>query len=114
MSFLKRFFTFVDITRKVILNLFFILALLFIAITFLVSDVKEDPGPVMIFAPKKINETTNWNLSFFEKETYELNLFEIISAIETAGIEKEIKMLFMDLTYLDISFTGILEIGKAL
>jgi len=41
-------------------------------------------------------------------------LFEIISAIETAGIEKEIKMLFMDLTYLDISFTGILEIGKAL
>ena len=114
MSFLKRFFNFVDITRKVILNLFFILALLFIAITFLVSDGKEGLSPVITFAPKKINETTNSNLSFFEREIYELNLFEIISAIETAGIEEEVEMLFMDLTYLDVSFTGILEIGKAL
>ena len=114
MSFLRKFFNFVDITRKVILNLFFILVLLFIAITFLVSDVKEDFSAVITFAPKKINETTNSNLSFFERETYELNLFEIISAIETAGTEEEVKILFMDLTYLDISFTGILEIGKAI
>ena len=114
MSFLKRFFNFIDITRKVILNLFFILALLFIAITFLISGDKEDLSPVITFAPKKINETTNLNISFFERETYALNLFEIISAIETAGKEKEVEILFMDLTYLDISFTGILEIGKAL
>ena len=78
MSFLRKFFNFVDLTRKVILNLFFILALLFIATTFLVSDVKEDLSAVITFAPKKINETTNSNLSFFERETYELNLFEII------------------------------------
>ena len=64
MSFLKRFFNFIDITRKVILNLFFILALLFIAITFLISGDKEDPSPVITFAPKKINETTNLNISF--------------------------------------------------
>ena len=114
MSILKRFFNFIDITRKVILNLFFILALLFIAITFLISGDKEDLSPVITFAPKKINETTNLNISFFERETYALNLFEIISAIETAGKEKEVEILFMDLTYLDISFTGILEIGKAL
>ena len=114
MSFLRKFFNFVDITRKVILNLFFILAVLFIAITFFVSDVKEGLSPVITFAPKKINETTNSNLSFFESETYKLNLFEIISAIETAATEEEVEMLFMDLTYLDISFTGILEIGKAL
>ncbi len=114
MSFFKKFFNFVDITRKVILNLFFILALLFIAITFLVNDVKEDYGSVITFAPKKINETTNLTVSFFEKETYELNLFEIISAIKAAGTEKTVEILFMDLTYLDISFTGILEIGNAL
>jgi protease-4 len=87
---------------------------LFIAIIFLVSDVNEDLGPVITFAPKKVNETTNLNISFFERETYELNLFEIISAIDTASLEKEVEILFMDLTYLDISFTGILEIGKAL
>ena len=114
MSFLKKFFYFVDITRKVILNLFFILALLFIAITFLVSDVKEDLGPVITFAPKKINETTNQNFSFFEQENYELNLFEIISAIETSASRSDIEVLFMDLTYLEVSFTGILEIGEAL
>ena len=114
MSFFKKFFNFIDITRKVILNLFFILTLLFIAIIFLVSDVNEDLGPVITFAPKKVNETTNLNISFFERETYELNLFEIISAIDTASLEKEVEILFMDLTYLDISFTGILEIGKAL
>ena len=114
MSFLKKFFNFVDITRKVILNLFFILALLFIAITFLVSDVKEDLGPVITFAPKKINETTNQNFSFFEQENYELNLFEIISAIETSASRSDVEVLFMDLTYLDVSFTGILEIGEAL
>ena len=114
MSFFKKFFNFIDITRKVILNLFFILALLFITITFLVSEVKEDYGPVVAFAPKKINETTNLTISFFEKETYELNLFEIISAIKTAGSEQTVEILFMDLTYLDISFSGILEIGNAL
>ncbi len=114
MSFLKKFFNFVDITRKVILNLFFILVLLFIAITFLVSDVKEDLGPVITFAPKKINETTNQNFFFFEQENYELNLFEIISAIETSASRSDVEVLFMDLTYLDVSFTGILEIGEAL
>jgi len=114
MNFLKKFFTFIDVTRKVILNLFFILALLFITFTFLVNDIKEDYGPVVTFAPKKINETTNSTFSLFEKETYELNLFEIISAIKTAGSEQSVEMLFMDLTYLDISFTGILEIGNAL
>ena len=114
MSFFKKFFNLLDITRKVILNLFFILALLFLAITFLVSEVKEDYGPVVAFAPKKINETTNLTVSLFEKETYELNLFEIISAIKTAGSEQTVEILFMDLTYLDISFSGILEIGNAL
>ena len=114
MSFFKKFFNFIDVTRKVILNLFFILALIFIAITFFVSDVKKDHGAVITFAPKKINETTNLNISFFEKETYELNLFEIITAIETASSKKEVEILFMDLTYLDISFTGILEIGTAI
>ncbi len=114
MSFFKKFFNFIDVTRKVILNLFFILALLFITFTFLVNDIKEDYGPVVTFAPKKINETTNSTFSLFEKATYELNLFEIISAIKTAGSEQSVEMLFMDLTYLDISFTGILEIGNAL
>jgi len=114
MSFFKKFFNFIDITRKVILNLFFILALIFVAITFFVSDVKKDHGAVITFAPKKINETTNLNISFFENETYELNLFEIITAIETASSKKEVEILFMDLTYLDISFTGILEIGTAI
>jgi len=114
MSFFKKFFNFIDVTRKVILNLFFILALIFIAITFFVTDVKKDHGAVITFAPKKINETTNLNISFFEKETYELNLFEIITAIETASSKKEVEILFMDLTYLDISFTGILEIGTAI
>ena len=114
MRFLKNFFNIIDITRKVILNLLFILALLLLSITFFVRDVQEDPGPVITFAPKKINETTNSTISFFDGENYPLNLFEIISAIEIATSKEDIKALFMDLTYLDISFTGILEIGTAL
>ena len=96
------------------MNLLFILALLLLSITFFVRDVQEDPGPVITFAPKKINETTNSTISFFDGENYPLNLFEIISAIEIATSKEDIKVLFMDLTYLDISFTGILEIGTAL
>lgn len=114
MRFLKNFFNIIDITRKVILNLLFILALLLLSITFFVRDVQEDPGPVITFAPKKINETTNSTISFFDGDNYPLNLFEIISAIEIATSKEDIKVLFMDLTYLDISFTGILEIGTAL
>ena len=34
--------------------------------------------------------------------------------IETASTNESVELLFMDLTYLDISFTGILEIGNAL
>ena len=114
MRFLKNFFNIIDITRKVFLNLLFILALLLLSITFFVGDVIEDHGPVITFAPKKINETTNSTMSFFEGENYPLSLFEIISAIEIATSREDIKILFMDLTYLDISFTGILEIGTAL
>ena len=114
MRFLKNFFNVIDITRKVFLNLLFILALLLLSITFFVGDVIEDHGPVITFAPKKINETTNSTMSFFEGENYPLSLFEIISAIEIATSREDIKILFMDLTYLDISFTGILEIGTAL
>ncbi len=114
MKFFKKFFNFIDILRKAILNLFFIIILIFIAITFLVSEVKEDYGPVITFAPTKINETTNLNINFFEGNDYALNLFEIILAIENAALKDDVEILFMDLTYLDISFTGILEIGKAL
>ena len=114
MKFFKKFFNFIDILRKAILNLFFIIILIFIAITFLVSEVKEDYGPVITFAPTKINETTNLNINFFEGNDYELNVFEIILAIENAALKDDVEILFMDLTYLDISFTGILEIGKAL
>ena len=114
MRFLKNFFNVIDITRKVFLNLLFILVLLLLSITFFVGDVIEDHGPVITFAPKKINETTNSTMSFFEGENYPLSLFEIISAIEIATSREDIKILFMDLTYLDISFTGILEIGTAL
>ena len=114
MKFFKKFFNFIDFLRKAILNLFFIIILIFIAITFLVSEVKEDYGPVITFAPTKINETTNLNINFFEGNDYELNVFEIILAIENAALKDDVEILFMDLTYLDISFTGILEIGKAL
>ena len=114
MRFLKNFFNIIDITRKVILNLLFIIALLLLSIIFFVRDAKEEYGPVITFAPKKINETTNSKISFFEEENYPLNLFEIISAIELATSKKDLEVLFMDLTYLDISFTGILEIGTAL
>ena len=114
MKFFKKFFNFIDFLRKAILNLFFIIILIFIAITFLVSEVKEDYGPVITFAPTKINETTNLNINFFEGNDYALNLFEIILAIENAALKDDVEILFMDLTYLDISFTGILEIGKAL
>ena len=114
MTFLKKFFKFIDITRKVVLNLFFLFALSFIAIIFLVEGKKEEAGSIIIFAPKKINETTNTSFSFFEKENYQLNLFEIISAIETSASKPDVEVLFMDLTYLDASFTGILEIGRAI
>ena len=114
MTFLKKFFKFIDITRKVVLNLFFLFALSFIAIIFLIEGKKEEAGSIIIFAPKKINETTNTSFSFFEKENYQLNLFEIISAIETSASKPDVEVLFMDLTYLDASFTGILEIGRAI
>ena len=54
MRFLKNFFNIIDITRKVFLNLLFILALLLLSITFFVGDVIEDHGPVITFAPKKL------------------------------------------------------------
>ena len=115
MNYLRRIFNFIDFTRKLILNFIFILVLILVLISFFFSDFNTDENsPVVVFAPKKINETTNLNLSFFGDELYQLSLFEIISAIETASTNESVELLFMDLTYLDISFTGILEIGNAL
>ena len=115
MNYLRRIFNFIDFTRKLILNFIFILVLILVLISFFFSDFNRDEySPVVVFAPKKINETTNLNLSFFGDELYQLSLFEIISAIETASTNESVELLFMDLTYLDISFTGILEIGNAL
>ena len=53
MTLLKKFFKFIDITRKVVLNLFFLFALSFIAIIFLIEGKKEEAGSIIIFAPKK-------------------------------------------------------------
>jgi len=115
MNYLRRIFNFIDFTRKLILNFIFILVLILVLISFFFSDFNRDEySPVVVFAPKKINETTNLNLSFFGDELYQLSLFETISAIETASTNESVELLFMDLTYLDISFTGILEIGNAL
>ena len=115
MNYLRRIFNFIDFTRKLILNFIFILVLILVLIAFFFSDLNRDVySPVVVFAPKKINETTNLNLSFFGDELYQLSLFETISAIETASTNESVELLFMDLTYLDISFTGILEIGNAL
>ena len=115
MNYFRRIFNFIDFTRKLILNFIFILVLILILISFFFSDFNRDEySPVVVFAPKKINETTNLNLSFFGDELYQLSLFETISAIETASTNESVELLFMDLTYLDISFTGILEIGNAL
>ena len=115
MNYLSRIFNFIDFTRKLILNFIFILVLILVLISFFFSDFNRDEySPVVVFAPKKINETTNLNLSFFGDELYQLSLFETISAIETASTNESVELLFMDLTYLDISFTGILEIGNAL
>ena len=115
MNYLRRIFNFIDFTRKLFLNLIFILVLILVLISFFFSDFNRDEySPVVVFAPKKINETTNLNLSFFGDELYQLSLFETISAIETASTNESVELLFMDLTYLDISFTGILEIGNAL
>ena len=115
MNYLRRIFNFIDFTRKLILNFIFILVLILVLISFFFSDFNRDEySPVVVFAPKKINETTNLNLSFFGDEFYQLSLFETISAIETASTNESVELLFMDLTYLDISFTGILEIGNAL
>ena len=115
MNYLRKIFNFIDFTRKLILNFIFILVLILVLISFFFSDFNRDENsPVVVFAPKKINETTNLNLSFFGDEFYQLSLFETISAIETASTNESVELLFMDLTYLDISFTGILEIGNAL
>ena len=115
MNYLRRIFNLIDFTRKLILNFIFILVLILVLISFFFSDFNRDEySPVVVFAPKKINETTNLNLSFFGDELYQLSLFETISAIETASTNESVELLFMDLTYLDISFTGILEIGNAL
>jgi protease-4 len=115
MNFLKKLFNFVDFTRRFAINILFLLLVLFVLISFFSFDSKIDSySSVVTLSPKKVSETTNTSYPFFEDDIYPLNLFEIISAINDASKADNVKVLFMDLSYLDVSYTGIIEIGEAL
>ena len=115
MGFLKRIFRYIDIGRRLILNLVFIIFIFFIAASFFFpfQEYKKPFNKTLTFLPSQISETTNNEVFLFNADSYELNLFEVISTLQIASSDKNIENIFIDLSNFSASYTGILEIGEA-
>ena len=104
-----------DFFRKIIINLFFLIFVLTIIIGLfifpLLNNGKVDAkGRILTLS---VNEISDKNSSYFSPQN-NLNIFEIVEALELASRDESVEVVFIDLSYLSISSVSAYEIGKSI
>ena len=104
-----------DFFRKIIINLFFLIFVLTIIIGLfifpLLNNGKVDAkGRILTLS---VNEISDKNSSYFSPQN-NLNIFEIVEALELASKDESVEIVFIDLSYLSISSVSAYEIGKSI
>lgn len=105
----------IDFARKIIINFFFILIILSIIIGLFIFPFINDnnldiKGSILTINTNDISEKA---VSYLNSDN-NLNTYQVIEAIDIASFDDDVKLLFLDLSFLNISPATAYEVGNAI
>ena len=104
-----------DFLRRIIINFFFIIFLtIFLIGLFIFPFFKEDNVEVKgHILSLKTNDISDRNSSYLGPQN-NLTIYEVVKAFEIASTDDDVEIIFLDVSYLNISSVSAYEVGKSI
>ena len=104
-----------DFIRRIIINFFFVIFLtIFLIGLFIFPFFKEDnvnvKGHILSL---KTNDISDQNSSYLSPQN-NLTIYEVVKAFEIASTDDDVEIIFIDVSYLNISSVSAYEVGKSI
>ena len=104
-----------DFVRRIIINFFFVIFLtIFLIGLFIFPFFKEDnvnvKGHILSL---KTNDISDQNSSYLSPQN-NLTIYEVVKAFEIASTDDDVEIIFIDVSYLNISSVSAYEVGKSI
>ena len=104
-----------DFIRRIIINFFFVIFLtIFLIGLFIFPFFKEDnvnvKGHILSL---KTNDISDRNSSYLGPQN-NLTIYEVVKAFEIASTDDDVEIIFLDVSYLNISSVSAYEVGKSI
>ena len=105
----------IDFLRKVIINSFFLIFIIALIIglfifPFINNNKGDIKGSILSLSTKDISDRSS---SYFDSEE-NLTVYEIVNAFEYASYDDDVEIVFLDLSYINISSAAAFEVGKSI
>ena len=104
-----------DFIRRIIINFFFVIFLtIFLIGLFIFPFFKEDNVEVKgHILSLKTNDISDRNSSYLGPQN-NLTIYEVVKAFEIASKDDDVEIIFLDVSYLNISSVSAYEVGKSI
>ena len=104
-----------DFIRRIIINFFFVIFLtIFLIGLFIFPFFKEDNVDVKgHILSLKTNDISDRNSSYLGPQN-NLTIYEVVKAFEIASTDDDVEIIFLDVSYLNISSVSAYEVGKSI
>ena len=104
-----------DFIRRIIINFFFVIFLtIFLIGLFIFPFFKEDNVEVKgHILSLKTNDISDRNSSYLGPQN-NLTIYEVVKAFEIASTDDDVEIIFLDVSYLNISSVSAYEVGKSI
>ena len=104
-----------DFLRKIIINIFFVIFLAIFLIglfifPFFSDDNVDVKGHILSL---KTNDISDKNSSYLNPQS-NLTIYEVVKAFEIASKDDDVEIIFIDISYLNISSVSAYEVGKSI
>ena len=105
----------IDFLRKLIINSFFLIFIIALIIglfifPFINNNKGDIKGGILSLSTKDISDRSS---SYFDSEE-NLTVYEIVNAFEYASYDDDVEIVFLDLSYINISSAAAFEVGKSI
>ena len=104
-----------DFIRRIIINFFFVIFLtIFLIGLFIFPFFKDDNVDVKgHILSLKTNDISDQNSSYLSPQN-NLTIYEVVKAFEIASTDDDVEIIFIDVSYLNISSVSAYEVGKSI
>ena len=105
----------IDFLRRLIINSFFLIFIIALIIglfifPFINNNKGDIKGGILSLSTKDISDRSS---SYFDSEE-NLTVYEIVNAFEYASYDDDVEIVFLDLSYINISSAAAFEVGKSI